>query len=316
MSYRLHDGDLQALMAATGWVPMGPRNRRGLGLESPTAARLACLLEAVAPKPGNVHPQADFGDMTFGDLAASAQCIGDILEFGDARCPGEFARDAALAIQTRVGKNTYLGTILLLAILGRVSDDHLRKGDSRGIFRQETGHILERLTPRDAELVYDAIRVAAPGGLGKSEEFDVRGAPPVRLLDAMRRASDQDLIARQYGNGFHEVYEVVLPLLCEGLAAGWTVLDAIVWTHVALMSRYGDSLIARKCGPSGSDQAKLRAAAVLASGAPFSQAFHRALSDLDGWLRGDGHRRNPGTTADLIAAGLFILLRTGELSPP
>ena len=25
----------------------------------------------------------------------------------------------------------------------------------------------------------------------------------------------------------------------------------------------------------------------------------------------DGHRRNPGTTADLVAAGLFVLLREG-----
>ena len=37
----------------------------------------------------------------------------------------------------------------------------------------------------------------------------------------------------------------------------------------------------------------------------------RALADFDFWLRSDGHRRNPGTTADLIAAALFAGLRDG-----
>jgi triphosphoribosyl-dephospho-CoA synthetase len=29
-------------------------------------------------------------------------------------------------------------------------------------------------------------------------------------------------------------------------------------------------------------------------------------------LRADGHRRNPGATADLIAAALFVALREGQ----
>jgi len=40
------------------------------------------------------------------------------------------------------------------------------------------------------------------------------------------------------------------------------------------------------------------------------------LADFDFWLRSDGHRRNPGTTADLIAAALFVLLRDGLIDPP
>jgi triphosphoribosyl-dephospho-CoA synthase len=45
------------------------------------------------------------------------------------------------------------------------------------------------------------------------------------------------------------------------------------------------------------------------------EAYERALTELDFWLRSDGHRRNPGTTADLIAAGLFVGLREGWLLP-
>jgi hypothetical protein len=35
----------------------------------------------------------------------------------------------------------------------------------------------------------------------------------------------------------------------------------------------------------------------------------QAYRDFDTWLRSDNHARNPGTTADLVAAALFIGLR-------
>ena len=41
-----------------------------------------------------------------------------------------------------------------------------------------------------------------------------------------------------------------------------------------------------------------------------------AGSDLDFWLRSDGQRRNPGTSADLIAAGLFAALRERKIAGP
>ena len=44
--------------------------------------------------------------------------------------------------------------------------------------------------------------------------------------------------------------------------------------------------------------------------------FHQKLSDLDFWLRSDHHKRNPGTTADLVGATLFAALREGHLRLP
>ena len=82
------------------------------------------------------------------------------------------------------------------------------------------------------------------------------------------------------------------------------------------MQHYPDTLIARKCGADVAELAALRAAAVTESGQPGDESYRAALSDLDFWLRSDGHRRNPGTTADFIAAGLFVLLRDGHLKGP
>ena len=42
----------------------------------------------------------------------------------------------------------------------------------------------------------------------------------------------------------------------------------------------------------------------------------REFREFDAWLRADGHRRNPGTTADLIAASLFAAFRDGILPMP
>ena len=83
------------------------------------------------------------------------------------------------------------------------------------------------------------------------------------------------------------------------------------------MPSHGDSLIARKCG-AGAVAAGFAAgrARCCEAGQPGDENYYAALADFDFWLRADGHRRNPGTTADLIAAALFAGLRDGLLPPP
>ena len=55
---------------------------------------------------------------------------------------------------------------------------------------------------------------------------------------------------------------------------------------------------------------------VLREGWPLERAGWVAYLELDSWLRTEGRERNPGTTADLLTAGLFVLLREGTLSLP
>ena len=132
----------------------------------------------------------------------------------------------------------------------------------------------------------------------------------------MRAAADRDLVARQYATGFSTVLHEVLVWLCEGTGREWTLTDTIIHTQLRLLERHGDSLIARKCGADVAQETADRAAKVLAAGWPGDADYNQQLSDLDFWLRSDHHRRNPGTTADLIAAGLFAGLRDGLLVPP
>lgn len=270
-------------------------------------ATLACLLEASAPKAGNVHRGADFDDVTFVDFAVSAVAIAPACDAAADAGVGATVLEGVRATQQFVRTNTNLGLLLLLAPLCAVPRD---ESLGTGVLR-----VLGRLTPEDAGNVYEAIRLARPGGLGHAERHDVASSAPADLLAAMSAAAGRDLVARQYATGFGTVMQIVAPWLTAEVAAGRPLMDAIVHVQLRLLREYPDSLIARKCGPAVAAEASAYAAAVLDAGPPDSDDYYRALADFDFWLRSDGHRRNPGTTADLIGAGLFVALREGTISP-
>ncbi len=271
-------------------------------------ATLACVMEATAPKPGNVHRGADFEDASYPDFIVAAVAIGPIFDLAVELPLGQTILSAIETTRAAVATNTNLGTVLLLAPLAKVPRT----------MPLATGvvEVLGRLTPQDARDVYQAIVRANPGGLGKVDSADVAGTPPDDLVAAMRLAAERDMVARQYAKNFHQVLAVVVPWISKALAEGRSLSEAIVRVHLQLMSEFPDSLIARRRGREVARQAADRAHAVLASGGPGDEAYERSLADLDFWLRADGHRRNPGTTADLVAAGLFAALRDGIIKPP
>ncbi len=273
-------------------------------------ATLACLLEVTAPKPGNVHRAADFSDTTFSDFVASAVAIGPVFEDASRRRVGRTVLEAVQATRQVTSVNTNLGLILLLAPLAAGA---AHRSLAAGVER-----VLANLQPDDARDVFEAIRLAGPGGIAPRDQpvpqHDVAESPPSDLREAMRCAADWDLVARQYAFGFREVLDQVLPWLIEN--EGHRLTDRIIYTHVRTMSMHPDSLIARKCGRDVAQEAAARAGAALAAGPVGSENYERAIADLDFWLRSDGNRRNPGTTADLIGAALFVAIRQGLVRPP
>src|SRR5262249_13530797 len=129
-------------------------------------------------------------------------------------------------------------------------------------------------------------------------------------------ATDRDLVARQYANGFREVFDDGVPALVRGLEVTGCVEGAIIFCHLSLMAKHPDSLIARKRCPAEAKESARRARAVLDAGWPHSHGSVDALTQLDDWLRAVGHERNPGTTADLVTAVLFVALREEILKLP
>src|SRR5438132_10760792 len=85
------------------------------------AAQLACLLEASAPKPGNVSPGRHFADVRYEDFLASAIAIGEPLAGAGVRSVGATVRLAVEATARWTPTNTNLGIVLLLAPLARAA---------------------------------------------------------------------------------------------------------------------------------------------------------------------------------------------------
>src|SRR5687768_917410 len=162
------------------------------------AAQLACLLEVSAPKPGNVSPGRHFADTRYEDFLASAAAIGAPLGEAGIRPVGQTIRRAIESTARWTRSNTNLGIVLLLAPLARAAaaesgsdpGDGGHRGqtpefqDSRSEtardsrlqkLRTAVGHTLQSTTVEDARDVYAAIRLAAPGGLGRAEAQDVAG---------------------------------------------------------------------------------------------------------------------------------------------
>jgi triphosphoribosyl-dephospho-CoA synthase len=255
----------------------------------------ACIWEAQARKLGNVHPGQSFADMTFSDFVISAQAIAPIL--ANPSNVGHKVYDAVQATQRAVGKNTNLGIILLLAPLTTTSAT------------VSIDEVLNRLTIDDATRVYQAIRLANPGGLGQASSQSVSDEPTVTLKAAMALAADRDQIARQYTNGFHEILHFGIDTFRQAYPFQSSVEFAILETQLHWLAKFPDSLIARKNGPAIAGDVCHRAREILDLGGWRSAAGRAALKVFDGSLRRPGHRLNPGTTADILAAILFIALR-------
>jgi triphosphoribosyl-dephospho-CoA synthase len=252
----------------------------------------------MARKAGNVHPGRGFDDLTHLDFLASA---GAIVPAFDAELPlGLTILRAVEATRAVVATNTNLGIVLLLGPLAEAA--------RRGELRSEVQAVVAATTVADSVEVYRAIRLAQPGGLGSADKEDVRDEPTLPLRDIMKLAADRDLIARQYANGFADVWDVGVPLLTGDWRAHADLERAIVYCQLGLLAALPDTLILRKAGMAEACAASERAAHVLKLGWPENTPGRRAFAEFDDWLRQDGRPRNPGATADLVTACLFVAL--------
>jgi triphosphoribosyl-dephospho-CoA synthase len=258
----------------------------------------ACRAELQALKPGNVHIHAAGHGMTTADFEASALAAAPHIAAPGART-GVRILGAVEATRRAVGQNTNLGILLLAAPLAVAAESSVG-ADLRTALRS----VLAGLDHEDAALCFQAIALANPGGLGEAPQQDVRTAPTITLLEAMRLAADRDRLAYQYASDYADVFDTGAPL-----AGRMTDLaEAAASIYWRLLTTIPDSHIARKYGPHRAQSVLHLAqgvdAALNAANAP--AARHALLLTFDARLKGEG--LNPGTTADLTVASLFAHL--------
>lgn len=278
-----------------------------------TAAQLACLLEAAAPKPGNVSPGRAFRDMAFDDFLASAAAIGPPFLRAGEHGLGMTVGDAVAATARWTRANTNLGMVLLLAPLVQASSRvAANAGDAGVALREQVARVLDEATVADASEVFAAIRRAAPGGLGKAPEQDVASEPTLPLKTIMALAADRDDVAREYDTVFQTTFELAAPALRRARESqlGWN--DAIVETFLTILASRHDTHIRRRGGDALAADVSRRAFDALAAGGVRTERGRRTIEQMDVALRTADNLANPGTTADLTAAAVYVVLLTGE----
>lgn len=284
-----------AATVASGTQPAAVRQGRG------RSAALACRLEATAAKVGNVHPAAAFADLSHKELVAAGEAIAAALDLAAERPLGRTILDAVKESRRVTRSNANLGIVLAIAPLAAVPD-------SVPLSPAVAADVLVAAGPEDARDVYAAIALANPGGMGRRDEWDIAGPAPESLLEAMRVAADRDQIARLWAHGYEPLFAGPVADIAGGIERGLSLGVAIERSHLMQLAREPDTLIVRKHGIAAAEDVSSRAAAVLATG----NDWPAAAAELDLFLR--AQKMNPGTTADLIAAALYILLVTDRLT--
>ena len=271
------------------------------------AAQIACLLEVMAPKPGNVSRGHDLPGLTYRDLVISATAIGGAFRLHARGRVGRLILEAVRATRRQVETNTNLGIVLLLAPLARAA------ASGQGDLRPRLRRVLFRLDRRDARDAYRAIRLAEPGGLGRVRQQDVRRAPTASLLACMRLAAARDAVAREYASGFETTFEVGLPCLRRLRDRHVPLPIAVAQTYLTILGRRPDTLIARRHGAGRARAVSRAAARAMQAGGLLAARGRRLAEVLDRRLRSAHPPLNPGASADLTAAVVFVwLLEQGD----
>jgi triphosphoribosyl-dephospho-CoA synthase len=257
----------------------------------------ACDLDVIALKPGNVRIGAPAHGMDADDFRRSARACAAALDEPGASI-GQRVLEAIRRTQQVVRCNTNLGIVLLAAPLFSAAEC---EADLRTGVAQRLG----AADRRDATLVYQAIRLARPGGMGASARHDLSGEPQVSLVEAMREAQYRDSIARQYAQGFGDVFGFGLSHWRDALARFGDESRSATALYLVYLSTWRDSLIERKFGPATAQAVSDRAKGLhsqLSSYVHWNEIESRLLA-WDEELRGTG--LNPGTSADLMVATVF-----------
>ena len=285
-------------------------------------AQLACLLEVSAPKPGNVSPGRPFADLQYEDFLTSAIAIGQPFARAGDQPVGETIRQAIDASACWTKTNTNLGIVLLLAPLARAA---VSSGGEEG------GSAFDSAQAREDRL-YESVGFemrSEPCSLRQRSTMRVRcmrrfgsrrlaGSAALRsrsrrrtrctLLEAMRLAADRDAVAREYATGFEMTFDLGAPALERARRDGLPWSEAVVETFLHLLAHAADTHIVRRTGLDAAQRASRLAREVLEAGGVRSPEGRQAIEAMDAALRDARNSNNPGTTADLTAAAIFVTL--------
>ena len=294
------------------------------------SAQLAAVLEVSSLKPGNVNPLHDFentryehflaGSISIGNAVFNAAIGGCSEGYNDKIGIGECIFHGVSDVKnSHNGGNTHMGILMLFIPIASacgicISENDLKFRD----MQKNVSKILSLTTVDDSANLCSAIKLADAGGLGRVNEFDLNDENlkeeliknNLNFYNLLKLSANRDRIAQELTTGMEITFEharVIEKIYDE--TGG--IFPAIVQAYLIILSKFPDTLIVRKCGAETAREVTAEASEVLELGGVFTKKGRVAIENFDKHLRENGNRLNPGTTADIVAASLFIALLNG-----
>jgi triphosphoribosyl-dephospho-CoA synthase len=198
--------------------------------------------------------------------------------------------------------NTHFGEVTLLVPL-------VTAAGRGGVLEEELNSVLDASTTEDAISFYQAFQLSG-ARVAEVKDFSLKDPSASTrlqlqektLLELMRLSQGHDLIAKEWSTGFKRIFELSRMLSQKVEEGGWN--DGVSLTFLEALSSEPDTLVQAKFDRFKAEEVSLRAAKVLQDKYPLNQA-----KKLDEALLEEGI--NPGSTADMIGAAIFIALMKG-----
>jgi len=297
---------------------------------------LAILLEVSANKPGNVNLTSSFEGTTCQHFLASA--VASASSFQEAAYRGMLVAAGKLDVgdvglgnliktctrevnDWQGGGNTILGTIMLFIPLAVAAGmvPYSKHNELDLVFLRRNIDLLVKSTGAwDSVHLYEAIGIANPNGLNKTNELDVNDSlskerlikENITLFDVFRLATNWDDICYEWVNNYTLTFDFAYPYLIEQLRSK-SLNTAVVHTFLKILSERPDSFIVRKLGKKTAQNVSAEAKTVLEVGGMDTAEGRKSLKAFDKRLREQKNKCNPGTTADLTASALALCTLKG-----
>ncbi len=269
-------------------------------------AQLAMILEASAnPKPGNIDRDHDYKDTRYEHFLASAVGAYSVFEQAAKSKNGVGALICAAVEEStkwQRGGNTHFGAFTLLIPL------IMSAGASKSIaeLKQNAVQLTKNTTVKDAMDFYRAFS-SVKVKLKPVDFLDVNSPDSLRIIEErnltlyeiMKLTCERDIIAEEWCKGFPRSFNGSL-LLSKKIAES-NINDSIVYVFLRMLSEVPDTFVEIKFSKEKSIWVSQMAGIVLKD--------KEQIKKLDEQLISEGI--NPGSTADIMAASLFISLLGG-----
>jgi triphosphoribosyl-dephospho-CoA synthase len=166
--------------------------------------------------------------------------------------------------------------------------------------------MIESMTPEDSVWIYKAMRKCDLGGMALKDKslacldvfsdssFDFIRKEKLGPADIFKRCASNDRLAEEWADCYKISFGIAEKIKLD--------LESISKCFIETLAKYPDTFIARKVGIEKAKEVSQMAKWVLDG--------NLSVGEFDSFLRSEGNKLSPGTTADLIATGLFIKLLT------